>query len=87
MAIAFVFGLIVNFVLSKIFVFQESSEKTGATGEFIAYGIIGVTGLGFTEGIMWILLKVGIIYMIAKVVAAVLVLIWNFGARKVLLYK
>lgn len=86
-AIAFIFGLIVNFILSKIFVFQEGSDKTGTVGEFIAYGVIGIMGLLFTEGIMWILLKVGIIYMIAKVVAAALVLIWNFVARKMLLYK
>lgn len=86
-AIAFIFGLIVNFILSKIFVFQEASEKTGTVGEFIVYGIIGATGLLFTEAIMWLLLKIGIIYMIAKVVAAAIVLIWNFVARKILLYK
>ena len=86
-AIAFVFGLIVNFILSKIFVFQEGSDKTGTVGEFVAYGVIGVMGLLFTEGIMWILLRVGILYMIAKVVAAALVLMWNFVARKMLLYK
>ena len=80
-AIAFVFGLIVNFILSKIFVFQEGSDKTGTVGEFVAYGVIGVMG------IMWILLRVGILYMIAKVVAAALVLMWNFVARKMLLYK
>lgn len=86
-AIAFIFGLIVNFILSKIFVFQEASEKTGTVGEFIVYGIIGATGLLFTEVIMWLLLKIGILYMIAKVVAAAIVLIWNFVARKILLYK
>lgn len=86
-AIAFVFGLIVNFVLSKIFVFQEASERTGTAGEFIAYGIIGVVGLLFTEVIMWLLLKIGVLYMIAKIVAAAIVLIWNFVARKILLYK
>ena len=32
-AIAFIFGLIVNFVLSKIFVFVEPSERTGIIGE------------------------------------------------------
>lgn len=86
-AIAFVFGLIVNFILSKIFVFQEASEKTGTVGEFIVYGIIGATGLLFTEVIMWLLLKIDILYMIAKVVAAAIVLVWNFVARKILLYK
>ncbi len=86
-AIAFIFGLIVNFVLSKIFVFVEPSERTGIIGEFITYGIIGVVGLLFTEVIMWGLLKIKILYMIAKVIAAAIVLIWNFVARKILLYR
>ena len=40
--IAFVLGLIANFVLSKMFVFRESSDKTNTMGEFVAYGVIGV---------------------------------------------
>lgn len=86
-AIAFILGLITNFVLSKIFVFQEASEKTNAFGEFLVYAIIGVIGLALTEALMALMLEViGIYYMIAKVVAAVIVLLWNFIARKVLLY-
>ena len=86
-AIAFVFGLIVNFFLSKKFVFKEKSDKTNGLGEFVTYGIIGVIGLGLTEVIMWMLLKLSIIYMVAKVIAAVIVLLWNFVARKIILYR
>ena len=87
-AIAFVVGLIVNFILSKKLVFQEASEKTNATGEFVAYGVIGILGLLFTEGLMYVQLEwIGIHYMIAKIIAAAIVLLWNFIARKVLLYK
>ena len=86
-AIAFILGLITNFILSKIFVFQEASERTNAMGEFIVYAIIGVIGLALTEGLMVLMLEViGIYYMIAKVIAAIIVLLWNFIARKVLLY-
>ena len=86
-AIAFVFGLTVNFFLSKKFVFKEKSEKTNGLGEFVTYGIIGVIGLGLTEVIMWLLLKLSIIYMMTKVIAAVIVLLWNFIARKIILYR
>ena len=56
-------------------------------GEFIVYAIIGVIGLALTEGLMVLMLEViGIYYMIAKVIAAIIVLLWNFIARKVLLY-
>ena len=86
-AMAFVFGLFVNFFLSKIFVFKEKSEKTNAIGEFVTYGIIGMSGLGLTEVIMWILLNLSITYMFAKVIAATIVLLWNFIARKIILYR
>jgi putative flippase GtrA len=87
-AVAFIVGLIVNFILSKWLVFQEKSEKTNAVGEFIAYGVIGVQGLLFTELLMFVQLEwLGIHYMIAKVIAAAIVLLWNFIARKVLLYQ
>ena len=86
-AIAFIFGLIVNFILSKKLVFQKDCEKTGKLGEFLSYGIIGVLGLLFTEVIMWVLIKIGIIYLIDKIIAAAIVLMWNFVARKLLLYR
>lgn len=87
-AVAFVIGLIVNFILSKKLVFQEKSERTNETGEFIVYGVIGLLGLLFTELLMYGMLEIiGIHYMIAKVIAAAIVLLWNFIARKVLLYR
>ena len=87
-AIAFIFGLIANFALSKLFVFQEKSEKTNAAGEFVAYGVIGVVGLG----IKWLMLwgfntMLGWHYMLVWLVATVLVLIWNYAARRILLYR
>ncbi|MCR5703665.1 MAG: GtrA family protein [Eubacterium sp.] len=87
-ATAFVAGLIVNFILSKWLVFQEKSEKTNATGEFVMYGVVGLLGLLFTEILMYIQLEwMEIHIMIAKVIAAAIVLLWNFIARKVLLYQ
>ena len=87
-AIAFILGLIANFALSKLFVFQEKSEKTNAAGEFVAYGVIGVVGLG----IKWLMLwgfntMLGWHYMLVWLVATVLVLIWNYAARRILLYR
>ena len=63
---------------------KEWTEKTNAIGEFVTYGIIGIIGLGLTEVIMWILLNLSIIYMFAKVIAAAIVLLWNFIARKII---
>ena len=87
-AIAFVLGLIANFALSKLFVFQEKSEKTNAAGEFIAYGVIGVVGLGIKWLMLWCFnTLLGWHYMLVWLVATIIVLIWNYAARKVLLYR
>lgn len=83
---AFVIGLVCNYILSKLIVFKKSSVDGRI--EFIVYGLIGAIGLLFTEFIMYILTDiVGIYFMISKVIAAVIVLIWNFLARKLVLYR
>ena len=86
--IAFVLGLITNFILSKLFVFQEKSEKTNAAGEFIAYAVIGVVGLGIKELLLWLFnVQIGWHYMIVWVISTILVLVWNYAARRILLYR
>ena len=86
--IAFVLGLLANFVLSKLFVFQEKSAKTNALGEFLTYAVIGVVGLGIKELLLWIFnVQVGIHYMLVWVVSTIIVLIWNYAARRVILYR
>jgi len=85
-AIAFVFGLIVNFVLSKLFVFTDN--KTNKFVEFMTYAVIGVVGLLLTELLMYLLTdKLHIFFMLSKVITAAIVLVWNFAARKIILYR
>ena len=86
--IAFVLGLIANFILSKLFVFQEKSEKTNAAGEFAAYAVIGVVGLLIKELLLWVFnIQIGWHYMLVWVFSTLIVLVWNYAARKVLLYR
>lgn len=83
---AFVIGLAVNYGLSKLLVFENSSVNGKI--EFLVYGIIGVIGLGFTEIIMYVLTEiVGLYFMVSKVIATIIVLVWNFVARKITLYR
>ncbi len=86
-AIAFVFGLVVNYVLSVCFVFSADERTTSRTAEFIIYAVIGVIGLGLTELIMWLFTDViGLYFLLSKIVAAAIVLVWNFVARKKIIY-
>ena len=48
---------------------------------------VGIIGLGLTEGLMWFFTDlVGLHYMLSKLVTAALVLLWNFIARKIILF-
>ena len=86
--IAFIAGLVTNFILSKIFVFKANEARVKPVLEFISYAIIGVIGLGITELILFLFTdRMGIHYMISKVIATVVVLAWNYFARKILIYK
>ena len=85
---AFLSGLLVNYFLSKIFVFKAQEAKVNALWEFVIYAVIGVIGLGITVGLMFILTDVaGLYFMLSKVITTVIVLFWNYFARKVIIYK
>ena len=84
--LSFILGLVVNYLLSKKFVFQDETSIS-KTKEFIIYAIIGVIGLGLDTLFVWLFTDITkIYYMLSKLISTAIVFIWNFGARKVL-YK
>lgn len=86
--IAFIVGLVVNFILSKMFVFKADEARTNKYVEFIGYAVIGAIGLGITELIMYLFTdRLNMHYMLSKAIATVVVLIWNYLARKKIIYK
>ena len=85
---AFITGLAVNFLLSKKLVFNAEQARVGRTAEFAVYAIIGVVGLGLTEAIMYLLTdRIGLYFMLSKIIATLIVLVWNYAARKLTLYR
>lgn len=85
---SFIAGLITNFALSKLLVFKANVTRATPVMEFIIYAITGVVGLGLTELIMFCCTDwLGWHYMLAKVLATILVLIWNYLSRKIALYR
>ena len=86
--IGFFVGLAANFALSKLFIFKKDNTKIGKKGEFVAYAVIGAIGLGITELLMFFFTDIlSIHYAVSKMIAAVIVLFWNFIARKKFLYS
>lgn len=86
-AIGFVLGVGVNYLLCRKWVFQRRRLKS-TTVEMTIFVLIGIVGLGLNEIILWTFQsKLGIYYMFAKGVSGVVVFMWNFGARKLALFR
>jgi putative flippase GtrA len=86
-AIAFILGLIVNYMLSISWVFNNR-KLDSSTLEFGVFSLIGIVGLGLNEVFIWFFTaEVGFYYLISKIISAIIVLFWNFFARKYVLFK
>ena len=85
--ISFILGLITNYLLSVVWVFNNRTLGN-RWAEFAVFAIIGVIGLGLNALIMYVCTdKMGIHYMISKIISTVIVFFWNFFARKIILFK
>ncbi len=86
-AIAFLFGLLTNYYLSRLWVFNRRTLKS-VSMELVVFTGIGVVGLALNEVIIWFAReKIHFHYMMAKAISAGILLIWNFGARKSVLFR
>jgi len=85
--ISFLLGLIVNYTLSRKWVFKKTQVKNQFT-EFLVFGAVGLTGLILNDIIIWLVTeKLALFYFISKIIATAIVFFWNFFLRKFLLYR
>lgn len=78
--IAYVTGTTTNYTMNILLVFKSSGN---IKKEFPLFAVIGIGGLLWTEIIIWFFVDLLDVYvMIAKIIAIVLVLNWNFFMRK-----
>lgn len=83
--LSFSISTIVNYCLSMKYVFRSRKDANKAK-EFIAFVVLSVIGLGLNEVIMWIAVDgIGIYYMISKIGATAIVMVYNFVTRKIFL--
>lgn len=84
--ISFIVSLIFNYILSIKWVFDVTKKQT--VKEVIIFVILSIMGLGINQVVMYIgsdLLNIH--YMITKLVATGIVMIWNFVTRKIFIEK
>lgn len=83
---SFIISVLVNYVMSTRWVFNQDNIENKVL-EFNLFLIISTIGLGFTEVLLYLFTDVfGIYYLISKVIAAIIVMFWNFIARRVMFY-
>lgn len=83
-------GNVVNYLLTLGWVFRSEKRKmeNNRALEIFVFVLISLVGMGFNEFLMYLFVdKFGIMEMVSKVVAAIIVLLWNFVARKFILFK
>lgn len=84
--IAFIISVLANYLLSTKWVFNQSSNFNKKL-EFNLFIIISTMGLGFTEILLYIFTdSLMINLIISKIIVAIIVLFWNFAARRVIFY-
>lgn len=84
-AIAFTVSVVANYILSVKWVFDVDQSKSKQKN-FILFIVFSVIGLILTEIIMWFgtdIVKIS--YLIVKIVATAIVMVFNFITRKLFL--
>lgn len=86
-SIAFLLGLVTNYLLCVAWVFEHRSFAN-RIHEFAIFSLIGLIGLAANDAIMYLLTElVGINYLLSKIAAAGLILLLNFFLRRRILFS
>ncbi|MDD5333801.1 MAG: GtrA family protein [Rhodoferax sp.] len=86
-SLAFLAGTAVNYSLSVSWVFEHRSVDN-RMHEFALFALIGILGLVFNAALIWVFTELAQLhYLGSKMIAATLILLFNFGARKALLFS
>ena len=88
--VGLVAGLVLNYAMSILWVFTACKRilKKQKGIEFVLFALVGIAGVGINQLLMYLMVDgLGVNEMVSKMIAAVLVLMWNFGARKLMLFR
>jgi len=79
--ISFTLSVIVNYFICVKWVFKEAGKQdTQSAVIFIGSSVVG---LGINQFLMWFFVeKLGIYYMIAKIFATLIVMVWNYIMKR-----
>ena len=79
--ISFTVSVFVNYWLCLVCVFHGANAQT-RRAKMLFFGS-SIAGLGLNQLLMWMLVDLaGIYYMIAKLIAAAIVMVWNYVLKR-----
>ena len=83
--ISFTVSVIFNYVASMRYVFTHK-EGLSRRREFVIFVVLSVIGLLINDAVMWVGVDLfGISYLLVKIFATAVVMVWNFVTRKIFL--
>lgn len=86
-ALAYALGIACNYLLAIRWVF-DFRRLPQWQGEFALYVLVGVVGLGLNLMVIGLLVdQAGLPVLAAKLAAGAAIMLFNFGARKLLLFS
>ena len=86
-ACSFAVGITCNFLLTKYFAFKSVDSTVGPAAEIAVFLAISVVGLLLTMGLMYLFTsRFHLYFMFSKFLSSILVFVWNFLGRKLILY-
>ena len=84
--LAFLFGLTTNYILSVNFVFTNR-KINHKMKEYILFANIGIIGLLINQVTLFVCIeKFEESLVVSKILSTIIVFLWNFSARKILLF-
>lgn len=85
--ISFLAGIAITYILSKLYIFTKTKIHNGIS-EFIVFLIIGIIGLILNNVFLYIFTEyLGIYYMLSKFFVIIVTYLWNYFARKKLIFS
>lgn len=83
--ISFTVSVIFNYIASMRYVFTHK-EGISRRREFVIFVVLSVIGLLINDALMWMGVDLfGISYLLVKIFATAVVMVWNFVTRKIFL--
>lgn len=82
--LGFNLGAVVSYTLNRRFTFTSRPAFGQGLAKFLMVAAVGAT---INAGLVALLVRTGLHYMLAQVIATGIVFVWNFGAARFLVFR